>query len=296
MVDANLVTLNSINDKLHFLGDSRNNWSLSEELYSIDNKNHIILTGRNSKEIRIEFVNNIVSTLIAIGVIDDSAQRLSASCISQPTLIISVPLYLCVGAKVHHGLYYSYKTNSIGLVINPSRATIFLSLFNSYFEGIINDIILKQLDKLALDLAPITLEASVLAKQIASTPAPTIDTYPDDPTMVTELVNGSYYNGRYQSLLFIKNHELFLIAAKLAELNFLLDSIKLPLTKETLFAATSLLIQITVAIPDTKLLYYSTLIKNNGGQLPADAFAILNNPRAIKLGKSILNKTFKQRP
>lgn len=287
MVDANLVTLNSINDKLHFLqGNSRNNWSLSEELYSIDNKNHIILTGSILKEIRIEFVNNIVSTLIANGVIDDNAQRLSASCISQPTLIISVPFYLCVGAKVHHGLYYD--TNSIGLAINPSRATIFLSLFNTYFEGIINDIILKQLDKLALDLAPITLEASVLAKQIASTPAPTIDTYPDDPTMVTELVNGSYYNGRYQSFLFIKNHELFLIAAKLAELNFLLDSIKLSLTKKSLFAATSLIIQITVAIPDTKLLYYTNLIKNNGGHLPADAFAILNNRRAIKLGQSIL--------
>lgn len=193
-------------------------------------------------------------------------------------------------------MYYSYKTNSIGPVINLSRATIFLSLFNTNFEGIISDLILKELNKLALDLAPITLEASVLAKQIASTPAPTIDTYPNDPTIITELVNGKYYNGRYQSLLFIKNHELFLIAAKLAELNSLLDSIKLPLTEKSLLAATSHLIQITVAIPDTKLLYYITLIKNNGGHLPADAFAILNSPRAIKLGKSILNKTFKQRP
>jgi hypothetical protein len=97
-----------------------------------------------------------------------------------------------------------------------------------------------------------------------------------------ELVNGSYYNGRLQSHLFIKNHELFEIAKNLAVLNKELDSIKLLLTKKSLHLAISQLVHIIVAIPDAKLLDYIALIKNSGGHIPAEAFAIISNPLAIK--------------
>lgn len=283
---ANQVTVDSINDKLHFLGDNRNNWTLSEELYCPDNKNHLILTGRYSKEARIGFVNCIVASLLAKGVIqsENSLQL-------QLPLPTSVPWYLCIGAKVSHGLYYYSKTNSFSFYdINSGRATLFLSLFESHFERIINDLLQKNLEELGLDLSPIAAKVDVLAKQIASTPIPSIETYPNDSTMGIELVNGSFYNGRYQSHLFIKNHELFEIAKNLAVLNKELDSIKLLLTEKSLHLAISQLVHIIVAIPDTKLLDYIALIKNSGGHIPAEAFAIISDPLSIQLGKSILNK------